>query len=98
MIVADDDAERKRAALRMLTQNPQTAASQEQMRQQQQVPRDLSQVRPQVIRAVGEQERKAQQVVSATAQLFGDMIRKSDDPALKMAVRGSSMNSMLEMV
>jgi hypothetical protein len=96
MIVADDDADRKREALRMLSQNPQTSVSQEQLRQQ--APRDLSQVRPQVIRAVGEQERRAEQVVSATAQLFGDMIRKSDDPALKRAVKDSSMNSMLEMV
>jgi hypothetical protein len=65
---------------------------------QQQGARDLTQMRPEVIRAVGEQERKAEQVVSATAQLFGEMIRRSNDPALKRAVRDSSMNTMLEMV
>ena len=96
--MADDDAERKRAALRMLSQNPQTTVAQDQMRQQQQGARDLSQMRPEVIRAVGEQERKAEQVVNATAQLFGEMIRRSNDPSLKRAVRDSSMNTMLEMV
>ena len=71
MKVADDDADKKREALRMLTQNPQTSAAQDQMRQQQQAqPRDLSQMRPEVIRAVGAQERQAEMVVKSTWNLF----------------------------
>jgi hypothetical protein len=96
-VAEDDDADRKRAALRQLTQNPQTSAAQDQMRQQQQaaVPRDLSQMRPQVIRSVSEQERRAEQVVTATWQLFNAAIDKSNDPALRKAVRDSSLGTLL---
>ncbi len=76
MKVADDDADKKREALRMLTQNPQTSAAQDQMRQQQQ-PRDLSQMRPEVIRAVGQQERQAEMVVKSTWSLFMQAIERA---------------------
>ena len=78
MKVADDDADKKREALRMLTQNPQTSAAQDQMRQQQQAqPRDLSQMRPEVIRAVGAQERQAEMVVKSTWNLFVQAIERA---------------------
>ncbi len=79
MKVADDDADKKREALRMLTQNPQTSAAQDQMRQQQQAqqPRDLSQMRPEVIRAVGQQERQAEMVVKSTWSLFMQAIERA---------------------
>lgn len=76
--MADDDADKKREALSMLTQNPQTTAAQEQMRQQQQAqPRDLSQMRPEVIRAVGAQERQAEMVVKSTWSLFMQAIERA---------------------
>lgn len=78
MKVADDDADKKREALRMLTQNPQTSMAQDQMRQQQQAaPRDLSQMRPEVIRAVGAQERQAEMVVKSTWNLFVQAIERA---------------------
>jgi hypothetical protein len=91
MVMANEDE--KRAALRALYAQPQATEAQ----RQQQVPqaRDLSQMRPEVIRAVSEQERKATQVVGTAWQLFNDAITRSGDPALRRAVRESSLGTLL---
>jgi len=46
--------------------------------------------------AVGQQQQAAQRVVGMAAQLFAGAI--SEDPKLKMAVRDSQLNTLLEMV
>jgi hypothetical protein len=92
----DEDARREaRRAQLLAALNPQSGQAQDQVRQQMQQVRDLSQMRPVVQQSVSEQERRATQVVTATFQLFRDAIDKSRDPTLRRDFRESSLSTML---
>lgn len=66
--MAEDQAERRRQAL--LAMQSQMGQAMPVSRPPEQMARDLSQMRPVVQNAVGEQEKKAEMVVSATWKLF----------------------------
>jgi len=53
-------------------------------------------VKEEVQSAVGQQQKAAERVVGMTAQLFANAVNK--DPALKMAVRDSQLNTFLDIV
>ena len=81
-------SQEKRAAM-MAQLHPE-----EQVRQVQAPPRDLSLIRPEVIKRVDDAQRAAQ-VAGATMQLFSDAITRSNDPALKKAFENSSLKIIL---
>ncbi len=98
--MADDDAEQKRAALRLLSQNPQTSVAQDQMRQQQQR-MDLSQLRPQVRDAVAQQQQRAEQLFASAIPEFSRTLRTSTDPniiEIRNELKKRGMNAALELV
>ena len=53
-------------------------------------------VQQEVRSAVSEQQKAAERVVGMAAQLFAGAV--TEDPKLKMAVRNSQLNTLLEMV
>ena len=95
--MAEDEESRResRRAQLLAAMNPQSGQAREQMQQQAQQVRDLSQMRPVVQQTVAQQEQKATQVVTATFELFRERIERSSDPELKRAFRESSLNTML---
>jgi hypothetical protein len=95
--MAEDEETRRdtRRAQLLAAMQPQSGQAVEQQRQQVQQARDLSQMRPVVQRTVGEQEKMASQVITATWTLFNDAIQKSDDPSLRRAVKESSLQNLM---
>jgi len=60
------------------------------------VPTRVTEVREKVQDTFSQQQKAAERVVGMTAQLFAGAV--ADDPKLKMAVRDSQLNTLLEMV